>query len=169
MGRRREHRKIDKHKYGMLHFAIEMVIGIIVVLGIAAFVVGISRVDGESMYPTLEDDQIVLFNRLDKTYEQGDIVAIKMPTGQRYVKRVIATEGDVVEIKDGAVYVNGAALNESYAVGATEPENEKIEYPLTVADDCVFVLGDNREVSVDSRSFREVSLDAVKGKLLFVE
>ena len=72
---------------------------------------GISTVDGNSMYPTLHDKDIVIYNRRCKEYKAGDIVAIARPSGEDYVKRVIAVAGDMVNIQDGKVYVNGEFLN----------------------------------------------------------
>lgn len=164
---KRRRSKYDKHKYGWLHFAIEFVIGAAIVVFILYFIVGISSVDGESMYPTLQNNQKVVYLRLGQDFEKGDIVAIKMPSGLKYVKRIIAVEGDRVELIDGAVVVNGTVLEESYAHGRTEPENSRVEYPLTVGKGEVYVLGDNREVSVDSRDFGPIVLEDIKGKILF--
>ncbi|MDD6563628.1 MAG: signal peptidase I [Clostridiales bacterium] len=83
-----------------------------------------------------------------------------------YVKRVIATEGQTVDIRDGKVYVDGEELDEPYYSGQTFPTDAQVQYPFTVSEDCVFVMGDNRGNSTDSRSSRlgEVDEDAVLGK-----
>ncbi len=83
-----------------------------------------------------------------------------------YVKRIIATEGQTVDILDGKVYVDGKELDEPYYDGETYITDTAVKYPFTVSEDCVFVMGDNRGNSSDSRSSRlgEVNEDAVIGK-----
>ena len=83
-----------------------------------------------------------------------------------YVKRIIATEGQTVDIHDGKVYVDGEELDEPYYSGQTFATDAQVQYPFTVSEDCVFVMGDNRGNSTDSRSSRlgEVDEDAVLGK-----
>ena len=84
---------------------------------------------------------------------------------EMYVKRVIGIPGDTVDIKDGFVYVNGNKLTEDYVKGATFAG--EITLPLTVEKNQVFVMGDNREVSVDSRAFGTVDYDRLEGKVAF--
>ncbi len=86
-----------------------------------------------------------------------------------YIKRIIATEGQTVEIYDGKVFVDGKELDEPYANGLTFPTDSQVEYPFTVSEDCVFVMGDNRGNSSDSRSSRvgEIQEDAILGKSQF--
>jgi len=158
--------KYDKKKYGWLHFAIEFVVGAVICVLIASFIIGIAQVDGNSMNPTLENDQRLVFLRLGDSYEYRDVVAIKMPNGDKYVKRVVGIAGDEIDIRDGQVYLNGFVLSEDYAQGVTEKENEKIEYPVTLGVGQVFVLGDNREESVDSRSFGPIIVDNIRGRIL---
>jgi signal peptidase I len=83
----------------------------------------------------------------------------------RLIKRVIATAGDTIHINDGNVFVNGVLLNESYVKGVT-PELGW-EYPYKVPDGHIFVMGDNRENSLDSRSFGPISINNVEGKAVF--
>ena len=143
-------------------------------LGVAAVVIlifymvmGISTVDGNSMYPTLHDQDVVIYNRRCREYKAGDIIAIERPDGEEYVKRIAAVAGDMVNIQDGKVYVNGEEVTFDGVVGTTEEKSSKITYPLTVGDKEVFVLGDNREVSRDSREIGTVKLSDVKGKIIW--
>ena len=83
-----------------------------------------------------------------------------------YVKRIIAMPGQTVDLVDGKVYVDGEPLDEPYYDGKTSSIDPTVEYPITVDEDCVFVMGDNRNHSKDSRSSElgQVPFDAILGK-----
>ncbi|QJC53995.1 signal peptidase I [Paenibacillus albicereus] len=114
---------------------------------------GLSRVSGQSMLPSLEDRDILLVNKLSRYLDEpscGDVAIIASSTlGYRLIKRVIGVPGNVVEIRDGIVYVDSQALPELYAVGM--PEDMEAQ---RVKPGHVFVLGDNRDpgASLDSRN-----------------
>ncbi|CDC69014.1 MULTISPECIES: signal peptidase I [environmental samples] len=134
-----------------------LVCSVLTVVLIFTFVVRIVRVSGESMRETLQDQDmlVVLNNWLCGTYEQGDIVILQRDDfygGEPIVKRVIATEGQTVDIDfdAGVVYVDGTALEEPYTREPTWTQ-EGTEFPLTVPEGCIFVMGDNRNDSDDSR------------------
>ena len=86
-----------------------------------------------------------------------------------YVKRIIALPGQTVDIKDGRVYVDGLILDEPYYKGITFPNSPSVSYPVTVEENMVFVMGDNRGNSTDSRSpsLGQVPFDAIAGKAIF--
>ena len=86
-----------------------------------------------------------------------------------YVKRVIATEGQTVDLREGKVYVDGQELDEPYYKGETHSIDSSVEYPIVVEEDHVFVMGDNRGHSLDSRSSQlgQVDEEAVLGKASF--
>ena len=134
-----------------------LVCSVLTVVLIFTFVVRIVRVSGESMRETLQDQDmlVVLNNWLCGTYEQGDIVILQRDDfygGEPIVKRVIATEGQTVDIDfdAGVVYVDGTALEEPYTREPTWTQ-EGTEFPLTVPEGRIFVMGDNRNDSDDSR------------------
>ena len=107
------------------------------------------RVTGTSMEPTLNSDQIVLCNKL-QTAKRGDIIALYY-NKKLLLKRVIAVAGDTVDIdENGNVTLNGEALNEPYIQSAALGECD-IEFPYQVKENRWFVMGDNRQISVDSR------------------
>lgn len=134
-----------------------LVCSVLTVVLIFTFAVRIVRVSGESMRETLQDQDmlVVLNNWLCGGYEPGDIVILQRDDfygGEPIVKRVIATEGQTVDIDfdAGVVYVDGAALEEPYTREPTWTQ-EGTEFTLTVPEGCVFVMGDNRNDSDDSR------------------
>lgn len=133
-------------------------------------------VSGESMYPTLWDgDYLLLLNNLFyREPQQGDIVVISKESfdnGHPIVKRVIATEGQTVDIdfENGVVWVDGIALEENY-INSLTTNNEGTYFPMTVAQDCLFVLGDNRGVSRDSRdpAIGQIDKREVLGKAIYL-
>ena len=153
-----------------------LVCSVLTVVLIFTFVVRIVRVSGESMRETLQDQDmlVVLNNWLCGTYEQGDIVILQRDDfygGEPIVKRVIATEGQTVDIDfdAGVVYVDGTALEEPYTREPTWTQ-EGTEFPLTVPEGCIFVMGDNRNHSSDSRdaSLGTVDTRYVIGRAVFL-
>lgn len=126
-----------------------------------------SIVSGDSMYPTLHNNDKLILWKLGEP-EAGDIVVFDShnPNNDKYVKRVIGVEGDHVEIVDSVVSVNGVMLDESYVNSAEELIN-KGNIDLVVPENEIFVLGDNRNHSNDSRSFGTIELKDVDGKVVF--
>lgn len=134
----------------MLFWVICIVIIIFLFFGRIVFV------DGVSMLPTLaEDDGMLVSSALFYEPKQGDIIIFRNDAyddTRPLVKRVIATEGQTVDIDfdSGIVYVDGTALEEPYTMEPTYVQYD-VYFPVTVEDGCVFVLGDNRNNSADSR------------------
>jgi len=170
-------------------------IAVIIALAINIFIFQPTVVEGSSMEPTLSERDKVLVNKLPHTFgrmpDYGDIVVIDsrvdrphtigedltdslkynmltcMLSGKRYeiywIKRVIGRPGDTLEFKDGKVLRNGKELSEPYIKEAMRySSNAKI----TVPPDCVFVMGDNRNYSKDSRVIGPIPLDHVVGKYI---
>lgn len=158
--------KYNGSKLGWLHDSIFLIIAVIVLFCIFRFCIGLAIVGGDSMSPTLMDGDLVLYTRMVSDYRPGDIVSMRVPSGEYYVKRVIATGGDVVDLEDGKVLVNGNVIEESWAYGLTQKETGAVIYPYTVRPGNVFVLGDNRTVSMDSRTFGEVNKRQIKGRII---
>ena len=90
--------KYDGKKYGWFLMCRDFVLMLAGVSLLFSLLVGVSRVDGVSMDPTLRDGQVVFFTRVNLGYSRGDVVYARMPSGENYVKRVVALEGDVVEL-----------------------------------------------------------------------
>lgn len=133
-------------------------------------------VSGDSMYSTLLDGDYLLLlgNLFYQEPERGDIIVISKKSyddGKPIVKRVIATEGQTVDILDGTVYVDGVPLTEDYINSPTYPYGGSgTRFPLTVEKNCIFALGDNRGVSRDSRDpvIGQIDRREILGKAIFL-
>lgn len=163
-----ERKRIRRSKY--YRQALRGTINVLLVVAAVAVLVAtlflpILQVSGTSMEPTFNDgDILVLFK--SKQFETGDLIAFHH-SGKILIKRVIATPGQYVVIdNDGNVYVDGVQLDEPYITEKTVGDCA-IEFPYQVPVDSVFVLGDHRSVSVDSRSTEigPVKYDEIIGKI----
>lgn len=165
-GDRRFLGRFDGLKLGWLRDSLFFVAAIVACIIVFRFVIGFSVVSGASMDPTLKDGDLVVYYRMAGNYEEGDIVSMRVPSGDFYIKRVMATGGSTLDIYDGKVFVDGSPASDEHANGATEEETGAVIYPYKVRDGNVFVLGDNRAVSKDSRMFGEVNLRQIKGRIM---
>lgn len=136
-----------------------------------AFCVRFIGISGTSMLPTLRDNDRVVLSAVNFSINRGDIVVVTMPwvDDVPIVKRVIAVGGDRVDIdfETGAVRVNGERLNETYINTPTNLSYD-VRFPVTVKEGELFLLGDNRNNSLDSRS-REIGMvdeNYVEGKVI---
>jgi signal peptidase I len=107
---------------------------------------------------TIIDDTAMFINNIKSKVKNTDV-------DKRLVKRVIGIPGDLINIKDGYVYINGEKINEPYAKGQTF--SGELNLPINVPNDKLFVLGDNRTVSRDSREFGLINYNQVEGKAVF--
>ena len=160
----------------VLSYLHDLVFGLVGILLVFMFLFRMVVVSGPSMMQTLQDgDRLILLSNVLYTNPKcGDIVVASKDSfkdGEPIIKRVIATEGQTVDIdfEQGVVYVDGAALDEPYT---NTPTNlfEGTSFPLTVMEGCVFVLGDNRNDSLDSRSIQIGQIDKreLLGKVIFL-
>jgi signal peptidase I len=163
----------------LVEIAQTLVLTLVIFLLIQTFVAQPFKVEGRSMEHTLEPDQYVLIDKLTPrfdTYERGDIVVFAPPPDWSqlhetpFIKRVIGEAGDTVEIRDGEVLVNGIKLVEPY-IYAEAPGD--LPQPTNVSSDTgrwvipsdeLFVMGDHRSDSVDSRAFGPIAIDKVVGR-----
>lgn len=150
-----------------LKFILIMLVLVIVFFGLIKPAV----VKESSMATTLNDGDYLILSRVayigDATPERGDIVTFKTDpnseaAGILLVKRVIGVAGDKVEIADGKVFINGDLLDEPYVTGLTESDTAVFEVP----DNMFFAMGDNRQVSFDSRKLGCISEDDIVGKVV---
>lgn len=134
---------------------------------VATLLLPILQIYGSSMTPTLQDGDIVLTVKTSK-FETGDVIAFYY-NNKILVKRVIATSGDWVSMdEDGDVTINGNQLHEPYVVDKSVGECN-IDFPYQVPEERIFVMGDHRSVSIDSRSTSIgcISQEQIVGKLVF--
>lgn len=134
---------------------------------IATLLLPVLEIYGSSMTPSLENGNIVISVKTNAP-KQGDICCFYY-NNHLLVKRVIGLAGDVIHMdEDGNVYVNGEMLEEPY-LESKAPGDCDLEFPYTVPEQAVFVLGDNRASSVDSRNSQigAISLDEIVGVIVF--
>lgn len=127
---------------------------LLILFGILAYFFSVGRVSGTSMYPSLKDGDLAIFLKHSMKIETGDVIVIYNETDKvDIVKRVIAKDGDYVDIdfNAGIVYVNDRIIREPYITAPTTQQYD-VAFPITVPKDKYFVMGDNREVSKDSRT-----------------
>ena len=154
-----------------------LVLTLIIFLVIQTFIAQPYRVEQQSMEQTLEPDQYVLVDKLTPrfdTFKRGDIVVFNpppdwiQPDGTPFIKRVIGIGGDSIEIKDGLVYVNNVELDEPYVYqenGIPQPTDTSTDPPQwEIPEGELFVMGDHREKSSDSRTFGPIENGDVIGR-----
>ena len=150
---------------------VSIVVAVALAMFIRTFIVELYVVDGPSMRPTLESEERLVVNKFIYRFrppEKGEVLVFQYPRdpSRDFIKRVIATPGDTIEIREGRVLVNDQLLTEDYIL-----EKTRSEYPKsTVPEGRIFVMGDNRNNSEDSR-FADVGFvpyDLIKGKAMIV-
>lgn len=171
----------DHQEPGFARSFLEFVLMLVIVLGgvwlLRSYVIAPYEIPSGSMEDTIMVGDKVFSEKVSyyqKGVCSGDIVTFEDPEvpSRTLIKRCIATAGDTVDLVDGVVYVNGSALSESYAHGSSYPLETvvgvEISYPYTVPEGSIWVMGDNRENSADSRYFGPVPESSVSGHACFI-
>lgn len=169
----------DRTRHPLMTIIGAVLPALLLVIIVRTFVIGLYRVPTASMVDTVHVGDCIMGERVSlgfRTLEPGEVVTFDSPEcpGVTLVKRVIATEGQIVDLRDGDVFVDGIELQEPYAAGsASDPAPEglgstEVSYPHVVAEGCVWVMGDNREISRDSRWFGDVSVSSVSSRVMLV-
>ncbi|RPF52282.1 signal peptidase I [Aquisalibacillus elongatus] len=147
-----------------------ILIAVVLAFFLRSYVFATSIVEGTSMDPTLHNGERVIFNKavylLDEP-ERGDIVIIQHPN-KNYVKRIIGLPNETVEFKDHQLYIDGQPVNEPYISPEQRQETEDFG-PKKVPADQYFVVGDNRDISKDSRNgLGDINEDDIIGRSEFI-
>ena len=132
------------------------------------FLFGITRYADPSMSPAIKDGDLVIFHRYTQSgYWPQDVIVLSY-NGQTQVRRVIATAGDTVDITEAGLMINGALQQEPGIYEKTERYQDGADFPLTVPEGQVFVLGDSRTGATDSRIYGCVKIEDTLGKVMAV-
>lgn len=133
---------------------------LLIIIIIRIFFYSPIRVNGSSMYPTLQDKEFMILNKigLQKGINRFDIVVVES-NGKYIIKRVIGLPGESVMYNDNKLYINGKVIEDNYSKSETENFENVI-----LKDNEYFVMGDNREISKDSRVIGPVNIKNIKGK-----
>ena len=163
-------KKTTKQKVSsVLNATLPYIIIVIVVALIRTFIITPVQVEGMSMYSTLDDKEILLLKKYDKSYDRFDVVVFNY-NNTKLIKRVVGLPGDTVEYKDNKLYINGKYIKEEFLKNNQETYDFSLEdlgYE-TLPDGYYFVMGDNRTNSTDSRVIGLVSAEDIEGTTNFV-
>lgn len=172
-----EETKGSSRTRSLIEWVVVIAGALLVALLIKAFLVQAFYIPSESMVPTLEVGDRVLVNKLSyKLHDvnRGDLIVFERPEGEAnqdvkdLIKRVVGLPGDQIVIKQNSVWINGGQLDEGYLPDGTLTKqgsrNCVDESPCVVPDDSLWVMGDNREHSFDSRYFGPIEEDTVVGR-----
>lgn len=140
---------------------------ILAVFLIFTFLYGIVRINDVSMKPAIKDGDLVMYYRLDKRFISGD-VAVFEDDGKTTTGRVVAVAGDTVDITKNGLKINGAEqISQDIYFDTTQFKNG-VDFPITVGEGQVFLLGDNRPQASDSRIYGCINIKDVRGKVIAV-
>ena len=166
--RRRNRRRY--YRYEILSFLAMLAVVYLVCVGLVRYVGQKTVVDGSSMSPTLEDGDVLIVDKLSyrlREPERFDVVVFQYlyKEDSYYIKRIIGLPGETVQIIDGEIYIDGALLEEDFG-NASMTNPGRANQPITLGPDEYFVLGDNRNISSDSRdpSVANVAREQIVGR-----
>lgn len=148
----------------VLRLLLKIVSILLIVTFIFTFVFGIYRLNDTSMNPNINPGDLIFYYRLDDKFLVGDTV-VYYYDGQMKVGRVVAGAGDVVNIDEYGLNVNGARQYEPKIYRETLAFTEGVKFPITVGEGEIFILADNRDKGVDSRLFGSLKIKDVTGKI----
>ena len=140
----------------ILHLLLKILVIILLFVCLFTFLFGITRYNNLAMEPYVRAGDVVIYYRLDKRYAATDLVALRYKD-EVHVLRVVAVAGDTVDIKEDGLYINGHRQQEPDPTQTTLPYVDQVDFPITLRKGEIFVLGDNRGTSTDSRVMGAIS------------
>ncbi len=150
--------------------SLKLIIVVIIILFLMLYVVSVTQVVGSSMYPTLEDGEVLILNKFQYRFfdiKRGDIVSLDYEDTKYLIKRIIGLPGETVKIVDNELYINDKIYEEEYLSDDLHYD----EFSLTdlgyskIPENMYLVLGDNRENSLDSREIGLIKKEDINGKI----
>lgn len=150
--------------------SIKFIIIVFIVLILFLYVVSITQVVGNSMYPTLDNQEVLVLNKAAYRFsdvKRGDIISLSYADTKYLIKRVVGLPGDTIEFKDNILYINGEVYDETYLnddVITDDFSLQDIGYDV-IPEDMYLVLGDNRQNSMDGRDIGLISKKDIIGKI----
>jgi len=149
-------------------YLLRKVLVIVVLLALCGiWLFGTARNTDLGMMPAVKSGDLIFYYRLDKQYVASDLVAVKID-GRFQTWRVVAVGGDTVDLTDQGLMINGYFQQEEDIVGETLPYTDGISFPITLKENQVFLLGDNRENASDSRLYGAVDVEDTLGKVVAI-
>ncbi len=149
--------------------AVKFILVVFCFVFLMVYVVSVTQVVGDSMSPTLENQEVLILNKAKYRFsdvKRGDIIAFTYEDTKYLIKRVIGMPGEYVSIKDNKVYINGYYYVEDYLKDVDTPDFELTDLGFAkIPDDMYFVLGDNRDNSLDSRKIGLVKKSDIIGEV----
>ena len=140
-----------------------IVLVLFIVIPIHYYVAQPFLVDGEAMNPTYKNNDYLLVNRFDHEFNRGDVIVFETSNkGEYFIKRMFGMPGEKIEIKDGKIFINDNVFIDIYYNGKTGRD-----ISINLIQNQYFVLGDNRDRSIDSRDFGAVDKKDIMGKILY--
>lgn len=161
--------KNKKSKFSFLYrFLLKIGVLVLVVFLILTYVLGLYRMNGNDMYPSVRDGDLCIYYRLDDCYSD-DVVFYKDDNGNLHIGRIIAIEGQTIDFpENGGFLINGYQPAEKITYQTFADEEAEIGYPITVKEDEYFIMNDYRSETNDSRKMGVIRKDQIKGKLIFL-
>ncbi len=157
----------DRSKEEFLFLLLKILVFLLLLAITFLFIVGICRCSDNMMNPAVKEGDLAIYYQLQKEYHPSDVIVIEKD-GEKQIRRIIAKEGDKINLTEAGVEINGYLQQETEIHTQTLPYVEGICFPLTVKKGEYFVLGDNRPNAKDSRVYGTVGQKEIKGVVITI-